>query len=287
MREGTNPNRSLKVRPYAPVIIMAITHLPVLEGYHEDRFEVIKCSLETMRANAGYKHEVWIWDNGSCAKLKGWLINEYRPEGLTFSRNYGKSIARASMVRSLPDKTIIGMADDDIFYYPGWLEKQIKLLKNYPNVGTVSGWPVRTQFRFNNSSTIAWGKAKAKLEQGRFISPKEDKDFCDSIGRDYEKHIAPYNRKTGLGTANDKDIKITYSGLEAYATGHHCQFIGYAGRLADYVEYTPEAMANERPFEQAIDDAGLLRLTTFERTTQHIGNKLDEGLEVLWHEYVT
>lgn len=290
MRDGTNPLRSALVNPIAPIVICAITHLPQEGGYHARRMEVIMASLETMRANMGvndHNVEIAVWDNGSCPNLKGWLINNYRPDYLIFSRNVGKSIARASLVNMLPDDRIIGVADDDMFYYPNWLEKQLEVLSVYPNVGTVSGWPVRTQFRFHNRATVAWGKKNAKVEHGRFISPKEDKDFCTSIGRDYEKHIGVFNPKTGLGSAHDEDIKLTYRGVETYAVGHHAQWIGKVGIIKQFVEYTAQAMADERPFERAVDEAGLLRLTTFERTSQHIGNQLDDELEELWHVYVT
>ena len=287
MREGTNPNRSKRVKPYAPVVIGAITHLPNLKGYHSERFDVIRASLETMRANAGMSCQVWIWDNGSCVNLRSWLLNEYRPDFLTFSYNVGKSIARASMVKGLPPDRVVGIADDDMFYYPDWLKKQMEVLTTYPNVGTVSGWPVRTQFRFHNSATVDWGKRNAEMRTGRFISPEEDKDFCDSIGRDYEKHIAPFNRKTGLGSAGELDTKLTYKGVKTYATGHHAQWIGIAGVVAPYLTFTPEAMADERPFERALNDAEMLRLTTFKRTSQHIGNIIDKRLEDLWHGYVT
>ena len=280
MRDGHNPNRMARIQPFGKVIISAVTHLPNQEDYHSERFDVIRCSLETMRANAGVDCEVLIWDNGSCANLKGWLINNYRPDHLILSRNMGLSIGRASIVHMLPPDTIVGIADDDMFYYPGWMAKQIKVLNTFPIVGTVSGWPVRTQFRFHNKYTLEWGKKCARLQRGRFISVQEDKDFCTSIGRDYETEQVQYTR-------NDKDTLLTYKKVKAYATGHHCQFIGKAGTLAPLMRYDSVAMGSDRPFEKAIDDAGLLRLTTYERTTRHIGNKLDKELEVLWHEYVT
>jgi glycosyltransferase involved in cell wall biosynthesis len=280
MRNGANPNRSASVRPYAPIVVSAITHMPNQEGYHSKRFDVIRASLETMRSNAGMDCEILVWDNGSCSNLKGWLINNYRPDYLIFSRNVGKSIARASIVRMLPPDRIVGVADDDMFYYPDWLKRQAEVLTVYPNVGTVSGWPVRTQFRFHCLNTIMWGKDNAEMEVGKLIPPDEDRDFCTSIGRDYEWHSGPYTEK-------DLDYKLTYRGVETYATGHHAQWIGIAGIVAPFVAYTPEAMADERPFEKAVDDAGMLRLTTFRRTSQHIGNVLDERLEALWHDYVT
>ncbi len=275
MREGTNPNRKVKVKGYAPVVISAITHLPNYDGYHSERLEVVKCSLETMRDNAGADCEIMIWDNGSAPGLTHWLKRSYKPDYLILSPNVGKSIARASMVRMLPPDTIVGVADDDMFYYPDWLAKQLNVYHTYPNVGTVSGWPVRTQFRFCNSATVRWGRRYAsRFERGRFISAQEDKDFCTSIGRDY-KYQLTYTR-------NDIETKLTFRGVEAYATGHHAQWIGRAGTMAAFVEYSDDAMADERPFEQAINHAGLLRLTTVDRTTQHIGNILDKKLEELW-----
>ena len=281
MRDGSNPNRNARVTGYHPIVISAITHLPNQQGYHEGRFDVIRASLETMRANAGMDCEILVWDNGSNANLRGWLINNYRPDHLIFSRNVGKSIARASIVRMLPPDRIVGVADDDMFYYPDWLKKQVEVLVTYPQVGTVSGWPVRTQFRFHNSATVEWGREHATgFETGKIIPAHEDRDFCESIGRDYDWHSGAY-------TENDMDIKLTYRGVPTYATGHHAQWIGKAGVISNFVDYTPEAMADERPFEQAVNDAGLLRLTTFRRTSQHIGNVLDDRLEDLWHDYAT
>lgn len=276
MRNGKNPNRSLAVTGYAPVVIASITHLPNQRDYHKKRFEVIQCSLETMRQNAGVDCDIIIWDNGSNGNLRSWLLNEYRPDYLIFSENVGKSIARASIVRMLPDHVIVGVSDDDIFFYPDWLVKQLEVFDTYPRVGTVSGWPVRTQFRFANRFTKLWGRQHAKYRVGRFISDDEEKDFCSSIGRDYDWHV-PY-------TQDDKDVMLTYKGVNAYATGHHAQWIGRVKLIKNLVEYTQEAMPSERMFERAIDHARLLRLTTVERCSQHIGNVLDKNLEVLWRK---
>ena len=276
MRTGSNPNRKAKVNGYAPIVLAVITHLPSLEDYHEHRLNVIKASLETLRLNAGRDDfEVMVWDNGSCDKLLYWLRRSYQPDYLISGPNLGKSIARSSIVRMLPDKTILGVADDDMFYYPGWLEKHLEILAVYPKVGTVSGWPVRTQFRFHNHATKLWGERLNVIKYGKFISQQEEMDFCSSIGRDYWGMHYQY-------TLGDNDAALHYRGVDAYATGHHAQWMGYAGRIAPFVDYTKEAMADERPFERAIDQAGLLRLTTRERTTRHIGNVLDEELEVLW-----
>ena len=276
MRSGMNPNRHANVNGYAPIVLAAITHLPELNGYHEHRLDVIKCCLETMRDNTEVDHQILVWDNGSTAALTHWLKRSYQPDYLITGPNIGKWNARASITRMLPEDTILGVTDDDMYFYPGWLEAHLEVFNKYPRVGTVSGCPVRTQFRFHNTSTIEWGKRFAQIEAGRFISEDLERDFCTSIGRDYEKHKQ--------GTANEMDIRLRFAGLEVYATGHHCQFVGRAGILAEHTVFSNEAMPSERPFEQSLDINGLLRLTTVERYTQHIGNILDERLEEQWRK---
>jgi len=277
MRHGNNPLRTKRVPSYAPVVLAVITHLPDLKDYHKDRLNVVKCCLETMRANAGADNfQVLVWDNGSCDKLTHWLKRSYQPDFLITGPNLGKTTARTSILRMLPDKTIVGVSDDDMFYYPDWLKAHLEVMTVYPNVGTVSGWPVRTQHRFHNGFTITWAKRAAKLEYGHFISKQEDLDFCTSIGRDYG-----YQVKT---TTKDMDAKITFRGVEVYGTGHHCQFLGRAGTLAPLDEFSTEAMRSERYFENKVDQAGLLRLTTYKRYTRHIGNVLDPELEELWQK---
>lgn len=279
MRTGMNPNRQLTVKGYAPIVLSVITHLPNLDDYHEQRLNVIKACLETMRINAGeHDFQVLVWDNGSCDKLLYWLKRSYQPDYLITAPNVGKSIARASIVRMLPPDTMVGVSDDDMFFYPGWLDAHLKIYHTFPRVATVSGWPVRTQFRFANKATLNWGRQHAsKFETGRFITEQEERDFCTSIGRDYDGYHKGY-------TIRDVDTRLTFRDAQAYAVGHHCQWIGRAGTIAEFVQYTPLAMPDERPFENGIDAAGLLRLTTIERTTRHIGNVLDADLEALWQK---
>lgn len=266
-----NPMRQAKVSGYKPLIASAIVYLPNLEGYHEQRFEVVKTSLTTMRENAGLDCGIFIWDNGSCQEFRDWLVDEYKPDHVMLSTNVGKASARAGIVRAVPPETILGVADDDMYYYPNWFAAQAKVLKTFPNVGQVSGYPVRTQMRWGNLFTKDWGRKYGVYETGKFIPEQWDKDFCTSIGRDYEWH-KQY-------TQSDEDIRITYRGIQAYAVAHHCQFICYAGKLADIVKHDDDAMGDEKPFDWAVDNAQMLRLTTVERYVRHMGNVLDDDLK--------
>ena len=267
MRIGTNPNRNNGADKFLPVVFAVVTHLPNQEGYHKDRLEVIQACLNTMRDGAKVPHTFMVWDNGSCAALTDWLQWSFKPDVLMLSGNIGKTAARAAMIRMLPPGTVVAYSDDDILYYPGWLEPQLELLEHFPDVSVVTGYPVRTAFRWGVENTIAWAKKNGKVKKGQLIPREWEDDFCVSIGREPEWH-ADY-------TKDDVDYRVTYKGKQAYLTAHHCQFVGYSDFIAPHLFYDDAAMGDEKPFDIAMDKAGL-RLATVERHTRHIGNKLDE-----------
>jgi hypothetical protein len=49
--------------------------------------------------------------------------------------------------------------------------------------------------------------------------------------------------------------------------------------LANLMRFTTEAMSDDKPFDWAVDTTGMLRLTTINRYTRHIGNVLDDDLK--------
>lgn len=265
-RIGINPMTEVRL-PAAPRTIAAvITHLPDRTGYHAQRFEIIERCIQSIRDTCDLP--LYVWDNGSDAWLKEWLLRIAKPEYLTLSPNIGKASARTAILRSFHPDTVICMSDDDIHYSPGWLEAHEELLWGFPGVGVVSGCPVRTGFRWGIDSTLTWARKNATLRQGRFIPDRWDYEFCESIGRDYAWHVQH--------SMDVDDYVVDYNGLSAFATAHHMQFIAMAGRLAGIPIWTDRAMRMEQTFDVAIDNAGLLRLTTLERYTIHMGNILDK-----------
>lgn len=270
MRVGNNPLATSKAETLAPVVLAVITHLPNTEGYHSQRLEVIRTCIQSMIDGAGgTNYSLLVWDNGSCESLRRWL-RSYGPDVLVESENIGKASARACIFRMLPAETIVAMSDDDILYYPGWFEAQKEVLDTFPNVACVTGNPIRTSFRWGCTNTLAWLKAHADLEVGRFIPDKYERDFCVSIGRDFEKHKA--------GTTRDLDYRgHSRDGLYVYGTSHHCQFISIAGRVVPAMRFDNEAMGDEKPFDIAMDRLGL-RLSTTIRYSRHIGNVIHDEL---------
>jgi hypothetical protein len=282
MRLGNNPLKAATVAPPARVVVLVITHLPEMESdYHCGRFDVLKHSVTSMIENIGVKDCDFIaWDNGSCQQVRDWLDGQFCKQFL--SCNIGKTNALKSVMRMLPEGTILAYGDDDIEYFPGWLAPQIKILETFPNVGTVTGWPVRITGTWGVETAKQWEAVGTKLgtrldgsfmefERGRFIPDAWERDYCESIGADYDGY-----RSLTWGV---QDFRITYRGVQAYAMSQHAQFVCYPERVEYLIPWTDAAMPNEIAFDRAVDAAGLLRLATVERVTRHMGNVLEERMQ--------
>lgn len=269
MRVGVNPNRNSLAEHFTPIVLTVITHLPNFTGYHSKRLEVVQTCLDTMRRHSGGDYTIIVWDNGSDEVFRSWVRNEYKPDVFIQSANVGKNLAQSTLANMLSPDKIISYCDDDMLFYPNWLQPQIELLKGFPNVSSVTGYPVRTQFRWGCDNTKKWGLECGKIQAGRFIPAQWENDFAVSIGRDAAWHT-DY-------TKNDVDYLLEYNGLKAYATSHHCQFVSYAGTIAKAKKADFAAMGEERSFDVALDTLGL-RLATTERLSRHMGNVIDDEL---------
>lgn len=269
MRVGRNPNAKHEARGLEGVVLCVVTHLPSLQGYHAGRFEVIQTCLRTMRANAQMPHSMIIWDNESLPVMREWIRDEIEPDILVESRNVGKAFAKYAVANMLTSETVLAFGDDDMLYFPNWLRPQMDLLEHFPNVSVVSGYPIRTSFRWGCENTIRWAQENGELEAGRFMPEDWEREFAASIGRPWELHQQM--------TLTDNDYRVTYEGRQAYCTAHHCQFVGYAGRIGEIAYRDGMAMGDEKPFDIRADKMGL-RLSTTQRLARHIGNVLDEDI---------
>jgi hypothetical protein len=279
-RIGQNPLKPNKAPSFIrDIVFVVVTHFPEPIGYHAERFEIVKSCLYSMRKRSKRTHSFYVFDNGSHDMFREWVYNEFKPEMLTFSKNIGKAAARTTAIASLPPETLVSYSDDDILFYDNWLNPQIELLTNFPNVSLVSGYPIRTMFRWGNKNTLLWATKNAKVEVGRFMPDEWEKDYAESVGKNYDDHIK--------NTEKDNDIKITFDNHEAYATAHHAQFTGYVGKLLRLMTYDTMALGDEKNFDIKADLIGL-RLSTIERQCRHMGNHIDEKLQseldTLWQK---
>ena len=143
-----------------------------MEGYHARRFEVVRTALQSMR-RGNENLSVMVWDNGSCQEFRDWLTNEYGPDHLMLSSNIGKNAARTAMARMLPPDRIMAYSDDDIYFYPGWLEASLDVLNSFPKVSLVTAYPLRVMFRWGSEKTIKKCKTIGKVETGRLRADRD------------------------------------------------------------------------------------------------------------------
>ena len=125
-RIGINParNRQSDYRP-ARVTVAFLVYLPLLTGYFENRLEVVRLSLESLFRNTETAYDLLVFDNASCEEV-GALLRELRAAGkirylLTSSQNIGKLGALKLIAGAAPGE-LIAYADDDTFFFPGWLK---------------------------------------------------------------------------------------------------------------------------------------------------------------------
>lgn len=278
VRVGINPARN-RVTSYRParVTVAMLVYVPYREGYFQDRLEVLKLSLASLIKHTDGPYDLMVMDNGSCADVKAYLRSLQELGALrylvTATENIGKIGALKILFRAAPGE-VIAYSDDDIFFYPGWLQEHLRLLDGYPNVGMVSGCAVRTLFDHGIASNLAFAEAnsEASLRRGQRIPDQWEIEWAESYGRDVEAHLAAIRSLD--------DLLLSYRGLEAFAVANHNQFVSFKHVI---LKFLPEAwsgrlMGEMNELDNAVAEGGYLRLSTVQRTTRHIGNTISPAM---------
>ncbi|MGD2059152.1 MAG: glycosyltransferase family A protein, partial [Anaerolineales bacterium] len=267
-----NPARN-RVSDYKPARVTAavIVYLPHLTGYFQHRLDVVRLSFETLMNNTREPFDLLVFDNASCAEVKAYL-SALQSEGrirylLTSSENIGKLGALRVISGAAPGE-LIAYADDDTFFYPGWLRAHLDIFDHFPGTGMVSGSPERTLFDHGIQSNlrVANSDQEFTLEYGKRVPMQWEREWATALGKDVENFLSEVE---GL-----QDITLQYKGKEAYATACHNQFLSPKSVMQEHLggEWSGRLMGGLNEFDEAIDTSGLLRLTTMERTTKLIGN---------------
>ena len=295
-RIGINPARgqSTLYRP-AQVTVAVLTYVPSLDGYFEHRLDVLKLVLASLNAHTSLPHDLFIFDNGSCETVVDYLVSLRRSgqvdDLLLSARNIGKIDALRILFNAAPGE-IIAYNDDDIFFYPGWLESHLEILDLFPKVGMVSGAPVRNAARHANQSLERLASEPAKVEglsisRERRIPDDWEADWAASTGRDPEAHLYATRDQLDLIFRMEPGLRPgeTHSAqkkpfIEAIGSANHFQFVSPKKIILQALpsDWTGKLMGSMLELDQAIDDLGYLRLSTAQRCTRHLGNTLSQQI---------
>jgi glycosyltransferase involved in cell wall biosynthesis len=270
MRKGQNPAKFVKevARPER-ITVAVLNYIPFLSGFYAESLDVLKVCLESARRDAGLPFDLLVFDNGSCAEVRDYLIQE-KEEGriqylILSEKNIGKGGAWNVIFGGAPGE-IIAYADSDVLFFPGWLARSVEILETFPNVGMVTARPFRTPPEFY-TATLEWGRQHATLEEGQFIPWETFLEFNLSLGQSEEENRKVY--------AETRDWRIQYQGMTAMVGASHWQFTAWKHTLQQFLPFDMNRpMGQVRQLDQRMNEAGLLRLMVSEPLAMNMSNTL-------------
>ncbi len=268
MRIGQNPAKFVKkVIRARRVTVAVLSYIPFLSGFYAETLDVLRACLSSIRNEPGLVFDLMVFDNGSCADARDFLLREKEAGRIQYlilsEKNVGKGGAWNVILAGAPGE-VISYSDSDVLFAPGWLARSVDILDKFPEVGMVTARPFRTPPAFMQS-TLRWAKSHAELEQGQFIPWETFLEFNLSLGQTEEE-----NRKVYSET---RDWRIRYAGLTAYAGASHWQFTAYKSRLQQFLPFDMDKpMGQVRELDKRMDDAGLLRLMVPDPLAMNMSN---------------
>ncbi|MCC7187943.1 MAG: glycosyltransferase family 2 protein [Anaerolineales bacterium] len=301
MRKGQNPAKFVKdVAKPERVTVALLNYIPFLSGFYAETLDVLKVCMDSMRNDAGLPFDLMVFDNGSCAEARDYLIGEKEAGRIQYlilsEKNVGKGGAWNVMLAGAPGE-IIAYTDSDVLFSPKWLSRSVEILETFPNVGMVTARPFRTPPEFYES-TLKWAKTNAQLEDGQFIPWETFLEFNLSLGQTEEENKKVYaetrdwritydpslrggaeRRRSNLPlnkeTASQSALAATSKEIVAMAGASHWQFTAYKSTLQQFLPFDMDKpMGQVRQLDKRMNDAGLLRLMVPDPLTMNMSNTL-------------
>lgn len=274
MRIGQNPAKFVnEVAKPERITVAVLNYIPFLSGFYAEMLDVLKVCLNSLYQNTTVAHDLLVFDNGSCKEVQDFLLAEHLAGHIQFlflsEKNLGKGGAWDIIFPAAPGE-IIAYTDSDALFSAGWLEASLKVLETFPNTGMVTSRPFRTRENLI-TSTLEWAKndPEATLQEGQLLPWETFLEFNLSLGAE-ETEIRQRYEET-------RDFRITYHGLTAQAGASHWQFVAYKQVLLRFTPFQMNRpMGQVLKLDEAVNQAGLLRLMTSEPFTMNMSNTVPE-----------
>ena len=272
MRVGQNPAKFVDhVAQPAQTTVATVTYIPMLSGYYAESLDVFKLMLDSLHQHADLLFDLMVFDNASCPEVRGYLQEAQQRGEIQYlvlsEQNIGKAGAWNHLFGAAPGEYLV-YADSDVYFYPGWLSAQIKVLETFPKAGMVTGMPMLTPEQFS-TSTVSWAEANPDVDFARGDSfPWEDFwRHAGSIGSSEEKARDFYRENPSL--------RIQHQGQTYYIGASHFQFAARTSVLKEVLPIPSQRpMGQVRLLDVAVNERGYLRLCTDQWYVQHIGNTM-------------
>ena len=252
-----------------------VSYIPNLEGYFRHRLDVLRLSLESLIKSLDKTCDIMVFNNGSCQEVVNYLETQLQSGKINYlihsQINLGVIGAFKVLFNAVPGE-IIAYSDDDVLYYPGWLDAHLEILNSFPRVGMVSGAPVGYSSEHALSSVSEFihdSEASVKVSE---IPRNEnwESNWAESTGRSVDDHL--------LTCKNTPNLQLTYQGINAIQGAKHFQFVTPKEVITRALDndWTGSLMDGLVSLDESVDKLGFLRLSTTSRYARHIGNALSQ-----------
>jgi glycosyltransferase involved in cell wall biosynthesis len=274
MRIGQNPAKFIDhVAQPQKITVALITYIPFLGGYYSEGLDILKVSLESIQQNSDLPYDLMVFDNDSCQEVRDYLVEQQRQDHIQFlvlsDKNIGKGGAWNTIFGAAPGE-FIAYADSDVYFYPGWLSRLVRLFEIFPNLGMATGAPLRVPEEYS-TATVEWAKSnpEARLERGKLLGWEDFWKHVQSLGMESESEA----RKR---FETKEDVCLVYQGVRYFIGATHFQFVARKSILQSLLPLPSDRpMGQMRALDIAINQNKYLRLSTPEWCVQHLGNTLE------------
>jgi glycosyltransferase involved in cell wall biosynthesis len=222
MRLGQNPAKAIDhVAKPARVTVAVVSYIPFLGGYYSQSLDVLKACLESIWRNTDQPYDLLVFDNASCVEVRTYLTAQQQEGRIQFlvlsEKNIGKGGAWNVIFAGAPGE-IIAYADSDIYFLPGWLPAQLKVLETFPNAGMITGMPMWSPAEYS-TSTVRWAdnQPEARLERGKLLAWEDYWRHARSLGQSEAEAQSHFDAQV--------DICLFYQGQRYYIGAGHFQFV--------------------------------------------------------------
>jgi len=278
-RFGMNPARNKNIS-YAPSRVTAamMTYIPNLEGYFTHRLDVLKLSLGSLINSIDRQTDVMVLNNGSCAEVREYLDHQLEIGRIGYlihsQRNLGVIGGIKTLFNAVPGE-VIAYSDDDVLYYPGWMDAHLKILDTFPKAGMISGAPVgySSEHAVNAVERLISGEPQGLTVQEKARVEDWEESWAISTGRSVSEHLQAIQ--------DTPNKHLIFQGIEAVQSAKHFQFVTPKKVICEAFspDWSGSLMDGMVALDESVDNLGYLRLTTPQRYARHIGNTISQEIK--------
>lgn len=282
-RVGQNPLKwTPDVHHAKELTVTTIVFIPQLQGYWAQSLDVLKVCLHSLHNSTSTTFDLMVFDNGSCPDVQDYLV-ELENQGVIqylvlSNKNVGKTGALNVLFSAAPGE-MVAYFDSDAFFFPGWLEQSIEIMRMFPQTGMVSAQSFRWA---QGNCPTTWAAVTLDrsivVRKGRLLSELFLKAQRAGLGYAPERYQEKMNER--------EDTLISKNGVAAYVGAVHFQFLATKETLWSILPLpvTRPVNTDEAEIERRIDRSGRWLLSTPQYLVHHMGNELptaDTGFDGL------